>query len=376
MLSATQQYIINKVNEKGCKLIESVPEYKNCKISYECKCGQTFTRIFKDFERRNCRSCNSVKLKNKPLEENESKVDEESGEIWKPIEGGWISSFGNAKNSVGRPLKLCETKFRYYMAGKQQYASILVAEAFQIENIDKLKKESYVVMHIDQNPSNNKLDNLKIVHKETIGEINGKKSRQSDIFQEKTTWKRSKFDHLESRKIPELPRHVIYSNGEIWSGNNFLTFSKTDGYKTFRVGIQNYKAHRIICYAFNPLEGKNRFSDYSNLQVNHKNGDKTDNNFENLEWVDNRYNMIHAYTTGLNNKVNHVVQLDKVTKQVLKKYNSVAHASRETGEPEHRISCCANGKKNSMMIYLWAYCDDKNYYVYEGEEKVAVPFTN
>jgi hypothetical protein len=50
MLSSTQQYIINKVNEKGCKLIEPVPEYKNCKIKYECKCGKVFERLFKDFE--------------------------------------------------------------------------------------------------------------------------------------------------------------------------------------------------------------------------------------------------------------------------------------------------------------------------------------
>jgi restriction endonuclease S subunit len=29
-------------------------------------------------------------------------VDEETGEKWKPVLGGWVSNFGNAKNSLGK----------------------------------------------------------------------------------------------------------------------------------------------------------------------------------------------------------------------------------------------------------------------------------
>ena len=354
MLSSTQQYIINKVNEKGCKLIEPVPEYKNCKIKYECKCGKVFERLFKDFERRNCRSCNYTKSREKP-QTIECKEDEGTGEIWKPIEGGWVSSLGNAKNVNGVPLKICGIKFRYYMAGKQQYASILVAEAFQIENIDKLNDEKYVVMHIDQNPANNRLDNLKVVHKSKIGEINGKKSRQSELFQLKSPWFIGNFEGIEHRVISELPKHSIYSNGEIWNGQRFLTFSTSEGYKVLCTDFKKYKVHRLVCYAFNPIEGKTSLSDYSDLQVNHKNGDKSDNRSENLEWVTNIYNMNHAYTTGLNKRVKPVVQLDKDTLQIINKFKSIASASRETGEPEHRISEAVKGKKNKMALYCWSY---------------------
>lgn len=97
--------------------------------------------------------------------------------------------------------------------------------------------------------------------------------------------------------------------------------------------------HRLVANAFIPNP--------SNLpQVNHINGDKTNNNVANLEWVTSYQNLIHARKTGL-----HTSDGDKEVIQLkdgieINRYKSASEASRQTGI--RRSSIC-----NVCRKYSW-----------------------
>jgi hypothetical protein len=67
------------------------------------------------------------------------------------------------------------------------------------------------------------------------------------------------------------------------------------GYECINIKNKGYFIHRAICFAFKQtLEGK--------CFVNHIDGNKLNNNIENLEWCTKSENTKHAYTKGLKQK--------------------------------------------------------------------------
>ena len=70
-----------------------------------------------------------------------------------------------------------------------------------------------------------------------------------------------------------------------------------------------HHVHRLlaICFIPNPFDGLYSISE---LQVNHKDGNKLNNNLSNLEWVTQQQNCQHAYSTGLRNDNKQILLTD------------------------------------------------------------------
>lgn len=130
----------------------------------------------------------------------------------------------------------------------------------------------------------------------------------------------------EWRSIAGAPGYIISNYGNIvgMNGYQLKTFKNKKGYLVFSMPIKaigttfSRGVHRIVAIAFipNPL----------NLpEVNHKDGNKENNYYENLEWNTTKQNINHAIKTGLrsanqnlkSNSIFDVVQV-KVMKDAIK----------------------------------------------------------
>lgn len=99
-------------------------------------------------------------------------------------------------------------------------------------------------------------------------------------------------------QIAKVARIVIQSDGMLNSIQERMLKTRINnwGYEEVRLRKDNKThtrfVHRLVAQSFLPNPDNKPY-------VNHKNGKKTDNRCENLEWVSHKENIQHAYDTGL-----------------------------------------------------------------------------
>ena len=356
-IKKTQEEVARLFEERGGKL---TGEYVNSDIpvDYICRCGTVRKQLINNFLKNNCRFCRqSISEEETVIPDGvEDTIDEQTGEVYKRVLGGWISSFGRAKNLHNTELTL-SSNGAYLINKKLQSATRLVAQAFQIPGYENLGEKGYIVTHIDKNKNNNRVENLKVVHLSELDRSNYKKlclEKDVDVT------------GLEYKTINLFPNYKIYENGEIFNGKRFLKFSETIygylGLHVTRKGEQkHFLVHRLICFAFHPIEGLNELEDYKHLDVNHKDGEKSNNYKNNLEWATSSENSLHAHRTKLNSRTRAVVQLEKGGTKILGVYYCIAEASRQTGESYDNIyKFLKNGKGFSTIKYDWKYASNED----------------
>lgn len=90
--------------------------------------------------------------------------------------------------------------------------------------------------------------------------------------------------------------------------------------------------------------------------INHKDGNKLNNQLSNLELVDASYNSLHSYYIIKNNPKIKTVYKYSLDKKLLNEYPSCAVAAKENeGCYANNISNCCNGKLKTHNGFIWSY---------------------
>ena len=151
---------------------------------------------------------------------------------------------------------------------------------------------------------------------------------------------------------PQDPRIKVSNKGNVvshkrGSGYPLKVRYNPSGYQMVAAVHASWQlVHRLVAETW--IDNPNHYK-----EVNHINGDKTDNRVENLEWVTPSQNRLHAYRTGLH-KGRHkgtpvrIVETGDV-------FESMSECARRIGVSQAAIWNCLAGKQSTCRGFHLEY---------------------
>lgn len=129
--------------------------------------------------------------------------------------------------------------------------------------------------------------------------------------------------------------------------------------------------HRLVMKAFYPIP------EMDDLQINHKDGNKLNNNLNNLEWSTALENMRHSFKNGLQPKRLRKCYVYNLDGTYIKSFESVADASKELNVDATNILRCLDGLQThahqyqfrdykKIKIDKWSKPQNKKVFVYDN----------
>lgn len=144
------------------------------------------------------------------------------------------------------------------------------------------------------------------------------------------------------RSISHYSKNNANGGVRLVHGKELTPFKMKNGYLQVQLSKNGKRekcyVHRLVANAF--LENNDSLP-----EVNHKNGDKTNNRFDNLEWVSHKSNQVHMIKNRMTKKAMPVLHL--ITKT---EYNSLCEAEKCTGIGRKTIKRLCNAKKEWLWI--------------------------
>lgn len=154
------------------------------------------------------------------------------------------------------------------------------------------------------------------------------------------------------KEWPHDPRIKVSNKGRVVSHKRGVPYplkvsDNGHGYQIVGAGYGSTRmqyVHRLVAETW--LDNPNHYR-----EVNHINGDKSDNRVENLEWTTRGENIRHAYRTGLK-KAEGTPILIVETGEI---FESISECARRIGGYHQHISKCLAGKQSTHRGYHFEY---------------------